>query len=125
MKNVEEENIQSCSLESSSLQRKCSRDHILEIAKFISWEDVGCYLPGIERGDLEDIKKNFHNQQMKRRELLYKWEEGLFPGGLYIHQQFKITIMYERPLCTLLDTTSLTNVLSFCRKGLYRLKTPV
>ena len=40
------------------VKSKCSPEHLLDIAAFISWDIVGLYLPGITRLDIKDIDRN-------------------------------------------------------------------
>ena len=68
--------IQKYKLTDRLLQRKCSEDHMHNIAAFISWSEVGYYLCNIEGQDIEDIDKDCRSQQQKRWKLLNKWEEG-------------------------------------------------
>ena len=57
------------------LQKKCSKNHIMEMGKYISWNEVGRYLPRIETTDIKDIDCNGTDQKDKRRRLLDLWEE--------------------------------------------------
>ena len=64
-------------LTDEELGRKVSDDHMLVIATFIPWRDVGPYLPGITRQDVKDIEVNgyVYGEQDKRWRLLELWEQ--------------------------------------------------
>ena len=62
-------------LTDSTLQTKVSDDHINEIAKFVSWEDVGRHLDKIGRPGVEDIQKDGDNEDKRRRLLVDRWED--------------------------------------------------
>ena len=47
--------IKNYNLEDRLLPRKCTEDHMHDIAEFISWKKVGRRLQKIERHDIEDI----------------------------------------------------------------------
>ena len=68
--------VKSYNLTESSLQSKYSDDHMAEIEKFISWQEVGRHLPKITRLHLRDIGNDGRTQGEKRRLLLDKWEES-------------------------------------------------
>ena len=65
------------------LQTKCSKFCITEIGKFISWDEVGRYLPRIERIDLSDIDRDGRHQQNKRQLLLDLWKDRNGDGATY------------------------------------------
>ena len=52
-----------------------SRDHELEISKFISWKEVGPYLPRITNVDIKDLHENFNEAADKRKRLVQIWKE--------------------------------------------------
>jgi hypothetical protein len=66
-------------LTDEELGRKVSDDHMLVIATFIPWRDVGPYLPGITRQDVKDIEVNgyVYGEQDKRWRLLELWEQTM------------------------------------------------
>ena len=73
-----------------SLRAPVSETHLLEIATFISWKDVGPRLSGITRGDIHDIGKDGHDQSDKRIRLVNLWDER---NGLAATYHAMITAM--------------------------------
>ena len=65
------------------LQKKCSKNHIIEMGKCFSWKEVGDYLPRIERTDVNDIDCDGADQKDKRRRLLDLWEKRNGDGATY------------------------------------------
>ena len=62
-------------LTSEHLAKECSREHRLEIGKFINWNVVGPCLGRITPTDIDDIQRDKHNQQDGRDRLLELWAE--------------------------------------------------
>ena len=58
-----------------SLRAGVSETHLLEIATFVSWKDVGPRLSGIKKKDIDDIGKDGHDQSDKRSRLVDLWQE--------------------------------------------------
>ena len=56
------------------LQRQCSEKHIMKIAHFISWREVGRFLPDIRRADLKDIDHSYRTEQDKRCRLIESFQ---------------------------------------------------
>ena len=56
------------------LNQPVSEEHILEIRKTIPWRDVGPYLLGTGP-KFEDIHRDGHDEEDKRRLTLAKWQE--------------------------------------------------
>ena len=62
-------------LKDEMLQKKCSKNHIVEISTFIAWDKVGPRLKEINRDDITGIDKDGHDEGDKRSKLLYLWVE--------------------------------------------------
>ena len=62
-------------LSEEQLAEQCSKDHLLDIGVFISWNEVGPRLEGIESIDMMDIRRNEYNEKQKREKLLQLWVE--------------------------------------------------
>ena len=61
-------------LKKGALQQRCSETNMSKIEKFISWQEVGAHLPGINRRDLVDIDIGGTDWANKKRLLLEMWE---------------------------------------------------
>ena len=61
-------------LTESRLKAKISPAHMLEIKKFISWQEVGAYLKLGQTG-LNDIREDGSSASDKRRRLIDLWEQ--------------------------------------------------
>ena len=49
---------------------KCSDDHLVDIAVFVSWKEVGARLPGVGREGVKDVGDNGGNLGDKRSNLV-------------------------------------------------------
>ena len=58
-----------------SLCAGVSETHLVEIATFISWKDVGPRLSGITRGDIHDIDRDGYDGPEKRSKMVDLWVE--------------------------------------------------
>ena len=61
-------------LTKEQLQERCSDEHLTDISKFVSWDDVGPYL--VSRQDMKDIRKDGKYEQDRRGLLIEKWEDS-------------------------------------------------
>ena len=58
------------------LQQKCSEEHLYEMEKFISVQEVGYHLPKIGTVDLKDIEDDYKEAARRRRRRLVRlWVE--------------------------------------------------
>ena len=57
------------------LQNRCSQDHIFEIESFISWREVGRYLPGIDRISMTDIECDCRTNTLRNATLLQLFQD--------------------------------------------------
>ena len=58
------------------LGRKCSNDHLLAIAGFISWRKVASHLARIDRTvDIQDIQRDCYDEPGRRQKLVDLWAE--------------------------------------------------
>ena len=71
----EEQLIRNYKLTKEMLLKRCSPEHMLDIAGFISWRDVGPRLHDIGNVDLSDIQKDGHDEADRRWRLVSLWEE--------------------------------------------------
>ena len=62
-------------LTDEDLEMKCSKQHMLDIAGFISWRAMAERLPGIGRQDINDIDVDERSQEDKRQKLMDLWGE--------------------------------------------------
>ena len=64
-----------CKITDSMLQQKCSEEHLLEIEKFISWQEVGRRLPKIGRAGVMDIERDGFDEAKRRQKLIDMWAQ--------------------------------------------------
>ena len=86
MDSVEQEKVdlmEAYNLTESMVKVKCSKDHSLEVEKFISWRYVGPHLDKIETHDIKDIDEDGYDQADKRRMLVYLWHERCGDNATY------------------------------------------
>ena len=57
----------------SSLDQRCSDQHLLSISRFLNWRNVAPYL-GLSEVDIEDIDYDRRSQSEKRLTTLRKWK---------------------------------------------------
>ena len=70
-------------LTQDELNKPVSDDHILEIQKTLPWRNVGPYLLG--RGPkFDDIDKDGHDEEEKRRLTLDKWQDTEGDDATYV-----------------------------------------
>ena len=86
LRDEKDELLRDCGLDYSTVRRKCSDDHINDIAGYarIAWRFVGPYLPRIDKNDIDkDIDIDGINQRDKRRKLLNLWVERNADAATY------------------------------------------
>ena len=71
------------SLTDEMLRRRCSQEHINEIAKFISVQEVGRHLPNIDIVALGDFEIDYSKESRRRTALLRLWVENNGDGATY------------------------------------------
>lgn len=88
------------------LQKKCSKDHMVEIQKFISWNIVGRHFTKISKKDLNDIGVDGRDEDHKRDLLLGKVEDKYADDATY---DLMITTMLKAE--TVLEATNVCKLL--------------